>query len=123
MRSVVALEMQRVERRLAEKSIKIEATGAALDWIAEVGYDPQFGARPLKRTIQREVETVIAKGILRGDFVPNSLIFVDADPVEGLKILPRELPPEVGAGQGEGEGEGESSSSSKSAKGPTLLRV
>lgn len=120
MRSVVALEMARVGKRLAEKNIKIQTTDAALDWIAEVGYDPQFGARPLKRTIQREVETVIAKGILRGDFVPNSMILVDADAVDGLKIVGRELPPEEGGGQ-EGGHDGEESS--KKATEPTLLRV
>lgn len=120
MRSVVALEMKRVGRRLAEKDIKIETTEAALDWIAEVGYDPQFGARPLKRTIQREVETAIAKGILRGDFVPNSMIVVDADAVGGLTIVGRALPPEEGQAA---EGQAAEGEESGKKTGPTLLRV
>jgi len=115
MKSVVRLELLRMEKRLAERNIKVEVTDAAMDYIAEVGYDPQFGARPLKRAIQREVENVIAKGILRGEFVPNSIIFIDANPIEGLKCLPRDLPPEAGGEGGEREG--------KHADGPQLLRV
>ncbi len=118
MQSVVRLELKRLETRLADRNIKVEVTDAAIDWISEVGYDPQFGARPLKRTIQKEVENLIAKGILRGDFVPNSLIYIDANPIEGLKILPRDLP----AGSGDGKGE-EGTSQDAHADGPQLLRV
>ena len=49
----------------------------ALDWLAQVGYDPVYGARPLKRAVQRELETPIAKGILRGEFNPMNEIAVD----------------------------------------------
>jgi ATP-dependent Clp protease ATP-binding subunit ClpB len=52
-------------------------TDAALDFLAEVGYDPVFGARPLKRVVQRQLETPIAKGILRGDFPEGSTVVVD----------------------------------------------
>ena len=121
MKSVVRLELQRMETRLAERNIKVDVTDAAMEYIADVGYDPQFGARPLKRAIQREVENVIAKGILRGEFVPNSCIFIDAHPIEGLKILSRDLPAEAAGGKeeegGEGAGEG------KHADEPKLLRA
>jgi ATP-dependent Clp protease ATP-binding subunit ClpB len=51
--------------------------GEALDWLAGVGYDPVYGARPLKRAIQRELETPIAKGILAGPFTGGHTIAVD----------------------------------------------
>jgi ATP-dependent Clp protease ATP-binding subunit ClpB len=53
--------------------------GEALDWLAGVGYDPVYGARPLKRAIQRELETPIAKAILAGSFPAGSVIVVDVD--------------------------------------------
>ena len=59
---------------------------------AEVGYDPAYGARPLKRAIQREVETQIAKAILRSEFVPGDTIFVD---VENERLSFKRLPAEL----------------------------
>ena len=57
----------------------LKIADAALDFIAEVGYDPVYGARPLKRIIQRQLETQIAKGILRGDYADGDTIFVDIE--------------------------------------------
>lgn len=54
-------------------------TPAALDTMADIGFDPVYGARPLKRAIQRELETAIAKGILRGDFADGDEITIDSD--------------------------------------------
>jgi len=76
-RGIVVLEIQRLEKRLADKEMKIIITSAALDFLAEVGFDPIYGARPLKRTIQRELETVVAKQILAGAFVDGDTIFID----------------------------------------------
>ncbi len=56
----------------------MQMTHAALDTLADIGFDPNFGARPLKRAIQRELETAVAKGILRGDFADGDEITVDA---------------------------------------------
>lgn len=53
-------------------------TPAALDTMADIGFDPVFGARPLKRAIQRELETAVAKGILRGDFADGDEITIDS---------------------------------------------
>jgi ATP-dependent Clp protease ATP-binding subunit ClpB len=50
---------------------------SALDFLVNTGYDPVYGARPLKRTIQKELETILAKGILRGDFKEGDTIFVE----------------------------------------------
>jgi len=66
-----------VQRRLDEQNIKIDITSQAKDQIAKDGYDVQFGARPLKRYIQKHIETVIAKGIIKGDITPNQSIIVD----------------------------------------------
>ncbi len=67
----------RLEKRLADRQITMTMTGAALDYLADVGFDPVFGARPLKRTIQREVETAVAQKILRGDVNDGDTICVD----------------------------------------------
>jgi ATP-dependent Clp protease ATP-binding subunit ClpB len=65
---------------------------SALDFLVEVGYDPVFGARPLKRAIQRELETQIAKGILRSEFRNGDTIYVD---VENERLAFKRLPVEV----------------------------
>jgi ATP-dependent Clp protease ATP-binding subunit ClpB len=65
---------------------------SALDFIANVGYDPIYGARPLKRTIQKEVETILAKGILRGDFKEGDTIFVE---VQNERLAFNRLPATV----------------------------
>ena len=54
-------------------------TPAALDTMADIGFDPVYGARPLKRAIQRELETAVAKGILRGDFADGDEITIDSE--------------------------------------------
>jgi ATP-dependent Clp protease ATP-binding subunit ClpB len=77
LRNIVKLEAQRLEKRLEERQIKLELSDEALDFLADVGFDPVYGARPLKRTIQRELETVIARGILSGEFFDGDIISVD----------------------------------------------
>ena len=77
---IIGIELAKVGRRLEDKKITLTATEGAKAWIAELGYDPQFGARPLKRTIQREVETPLAQGILSGKFTPGCNIVIDAQP-------------------------------------------
>jgi ATP-dependent Clp protease ATP-binding subunit ClpB len=79
LRRIVKLQIQRLELRLADRRMTLKIADAALDFIAEVGYDPVYGARPLKRIIQRQLETQIAKGILRGDYADGDTIFVDIE--------------------------------------------
>ncbi len=79
LRAIVKLQVQRLEQRLAERKMSLKLAEAALDFLAEVGYDPVYGARPLKRAIQRELETQIAKAILRGEFKNGDTIFVDVE--------------------------------------------
>lgn len=92
LRQIVKLQVRRLEQRLAERKITLRLSDAALDFLAEVGYDPVFGARPLKRAIQRELETQIAKSILRGEFNDGDTIFVD---VENERLSLKRLPAEV----------------------------
>lgn len=77
---IVQIELEKVNKRLTDKNLRLSASDGAKEWLANLGYDPAYGARPLKRTIQREVETPLAKGILGGKYPPNSCILLDAKP-------------------------------------------
>lgn len=79
LRGIVKLEATRLERRLADRKIEMNLTEAALDYLVDVGFDPVYGARPLKRTIQRELETNVAQSILRGDIKDGDRINVDVN--------------------------------------------
>ena len=92
LRKIVQLQVERLGRRLSDRKISLKLSDAALDFLAEVGYDPVFGARPLKRAIQRELETQIAKSILRGEFSDGDTIFVD---VENERLAFKRLPAEL----------------------------
>jgi len=92
LRQIVRLQTQRLEERLAERKMSLKLSDAAIDFLAEVGYDPVYGARPLKRAIQRELETQIAKAILRSEFTDGDTIFVD---VENERLAFKRLPAEL----------------------------
>ena len=92
LRHIVYLQTKRLEQRLAERKMSLKLSDAALDFLVEVGYEPVFGARPLKRAIQRELETQIAKGILRSEFRNGDTIYVD---VENERLAFKRLPVEV----------------------------
>jgi ATP-dependent Clp protease ATP-binding subunit ClpB len=77
LRQIVELQVKRLTQRLDDKKLGLQLNADALDWLAGVGYDPVYGARPLKRAIQRELETPIAKGILAGQFAGGHTIAVD----------------------------------------------
>jgi len=79
LRQIVELQVKRLARRLEEKKLALQVDSPALDWLAGVGYDPVYGARPLKRAIQRELETPIAKAILAGTFAAGSTITVGVE--------------------------------------------
>eukprot|EP00798_Chlamydomonas_sp_ICE-L_P013397 gene13397-19248_t len=83
-KSIVKLQTLRVAERLADKKMALELDDGALDYLAKAGYDPLYGARPVKRAVQRLLETALAKAILRGDFVDEDTIlgdFVDEDTI------------------------------------------
>ncbi|HAX74967.1 MAG TPA: ATP-dependent chaperone ClpB, partial [Cyanobacteria bacterium UBA11372] len=92
LRRIVQLQVERLGRRLSDRKISLKLSDGALDFLAEVGYDPVYGARPLKRAIQRELETQIAKAILRGEFSDGNTIFVD---VENERLSFKRLPAEL----------------------------
>jgi ATP-dependent Clp protease ATP-binding subunit ClpB len=81
---IVDIQVAQFSDRLAAKGLGLELTEAARQWIAKVGYDPDFGARPLKRVLQREVADPIALDLLKGDFREGETIVVDAKPDGGL---------------------------------------
>jgi ATP-dependent Clp protease ATP-binding subunit ClpB len=77
LRQIVSIQIKRIQKLLAEQKISIELSPKALDRIVEIGYDPAFGARPLKRAIQRELENPIATKILENSLVEGDKILVD----------------------------------------------
>jgi ATP-dependent Clp protease ATP-binding subunit ClpB len=76
---IVQLQVQGLQKRLEEQKLALKLSDSATDFLAELGYDPVYGARPLKRAIQRYLETPIAKSILRGEFQEGDTIFVDVE--------------------------------------------
>jgi len=87
---IVDLLLAGLERRLAEQDLHLELTPAARSLIVSEGTDPAYGARPLKRTIQRLVENPLARGLLRGEFSSGDTIVGDADPVSGTLVFSTE---------------------------------
>jgi ATP-dependent Clp protease ATP-binding subunit ClpB len=75
---IVELQLERLRHRLAERQITLELTDAAKEALAEAGWDPAYGARPLKRAIQRLVENPLALRLLEGDFADGDTIRIDA---------------------------------------------
>jgi len=87
LREIVVLQIERLRQRLEGRKLGLELSTEALDWIAAAGYDPVYGARPLKRAIQRELETPIAKAILAGRFPEGSTIGVAVETGGGSERL------------------------------------
>ncbi len=75
--AIARIQLSRLRQRLAEQEISLEISDAAINHLAQTGFDPVYGARPLKRAIQDEIETPIAEKILSGQFGPESVIHVD----------------------------------------------
>ncbi|KAL5095839.1 hypothetical protein RYX36_000166 [Vicia faba] len=75
--SIVRIQLDRVQKRIADRKMKIRVTDAAIQLLGSLGYDPSYGARPVKRVIQQNVENELAKGILRGEFKDEDTILVD----------------------------------------------
>jgi ATP-dependent Clp protease ATP-binding subunit ClpB len=73
---IVDLQLERLEKLLADRKLTIEVTPEAKRWLAETGYDPVFGARPLKRAIQREIQNPLALAVLEGRFLEGDRILV-----------------------------------------------
>jgi ATP-dependent Clp protease ATP-binding subunit ClpB len=87
LRSIVEIQLARLQARLAERHLELAFSDAAKDWLAERGYDPVYGARPLKRLIQQAVETTLAQDLIRGTIQDGEKVAVDVVPA-GLAFRP-----------------------------------
>jgi ATP-dependent Clp protease ATP-binding subunit ClpB len=76
-RRIVDIQLSRLAKRLARRELQLVVSDSAKDYLANVGFDPQFGARPLKRAIQRHVEDALANRVLAGEFEPGDVIRID----------------------------------------------
>ncbi len=84
-RKIVDIQIEYLRKRLAEREIELELTDAALDALGEAGFDPVYGARPLKRAIQQRLENPLAQAILKGEYLPGQTVKVDV--ADGELIL------------------------------------
>ena len=76
---IVELQVHELAGRLADRRIELDVTDASRAWLAEKGYDPAYGARPLRRLVQREIGDRLATGLLAGDVRDGSSVVVDVD--------------------------------------------
>jgi len=79
LQEIVEIQLKRVESELREKDILIDVSDEAKKLLAERGYDPKYGARPLRRVIQKLIEDALAEEVLKGTFGPGDIVFVDAE--------------------------------------------
>ncbi len=94
-RKIVDNELRKVERTLNQKGVRMEVTDAGKDWLGEKGYDPVFGARPLRRVIQDNIEDRLSEMLLAGQFAAGDTVRIDAED-GNLKIEPIREPQPVG---------------------------
>ena len=88
LREIVDIQLERLRERLSERKIDLELTDKARDYFADRGHDPVYGARPLKRMIQRELETALGRKLLAGEIRDGSRVKVDAG-ARGLEFESR----------------------------------
>ena len=86
LRRIVAIQLERLARRLASRRISVEVTDAAADWLGEVGFDPVYGARPLRRLVQTTVEDQLARGLLSGQIHDGETVRFDRTD-DGIAIV------------------------------------
>jgi ATP-dependent Clp protease ATP-binding subunit ClpB len=99
LKQIVDIQLTRLRERLAERKIALELTDAARTHLVRAGYDPAYGARPLKRVIQKEVETELAKQLLAGKIRDGQTVVVDYNrDDERLTFTPNAAAEPVGAG-------------------------
>ena len=91
-KGIVDIQLELLRRRLAERDINLELTPAAKIYLAQQGYDPAYGARPLKRLIQKEIQDQVALALLKGEFRDGDTITVDA-PNLGLEFTASDRAP------------------------------
>ncbi len=109
---IVDLQMSEIADRLQERGLQVELTDAARSWLARAGFDAQFGARPLRRALQRHVESPLSIKLLRGDFQPGDLVVVEAEEADAS-----ELAFHCQAGDDDGQGQPEEGREQKGKEG------
>jgi ATP-dependent Clp protease ATP-binding subunit ClpC len=82
MYEIVDLQMKEVSQRLSEHGLKVSLSDKAREWLSKVGFDPSFGARPLRRALQKYVESPLSVSLLSGQFVEGDTVLVDLDKQE-----------------------------------------
>jgi ATP-dependent Clp protease ATP-binding subunit ClpB len=99
LKRIVDIQLNGLRARLAERHVRLELSDAARTWLVRSGYDPNYGARPLKRAIQRGIETPLAKRILGGEVRDGQTVRIDVDPKDsGLVFRTGVHEPEKEAG-------------------------
>ncbi len=91
LKRIVEIQMSHLKKRLADRHIELEITDAAKEKLAEIGYDPVYGARPLKRTIQKYIQDPLANLILKGEFKEGDTILIDVDEKGDFKFVRKEV--------------------------------
>ncbi|MCS6773757.1 MAG: ATP-dependent Clp protease ATP-binding subunit [Thermoflexales bacterium] len=101
-KQIVTLELNKVQKRLAEHNITLEVTEEARSYLADKGYDPDYGARPLRRLVQSEVEDALSDGLLLGTIKDNSRVLID---LKDGKLELRTIEPSGASSNGSGHSE------------------
>ncbi|MDH5675553.1 MAG: ATP-dependent chaperone ClpB [Myxococcales bacterium] len=97
LREIVDIQLRRFQKRLAERELTLEVSDGAKDLLGNLGYDPSYGARPLKRVIQRQLENRMAEAILAGEYVAGDRIVADPDGHGGIELRKVQDPPAMRA--------------------------
>ncbi len=92
MRAIVELQMGEVKQRLQEHGLKVELSQAAREWLAQTGFDPAFGARPLRRALQKFVESPLSVSLLSGEFKEGDTVLVDLNAEKGTLFFEKKNP-------------------------------
>jgi ATP-dependent Clp protease ATP-binding subunit ClpC len=90
-KNIVALELDKVAERLKEHNLVLDASPEALSLLADLGFDPEFGARPLRRVIQQKVEDPLSDQLLAGDFNDGASIWVDVNEESEILLTQRKV--------------------------------
>src|SRR5690606_21794303 len=93
---IVEIQLKRLERLLADRKIELQLDQTAIDWLADKGYDPAYGARPLKRVMQKELQDTLAEKILTGEVMDGAIVQISAG---SDRLVFRPARPEEAAGQ------------------------
>ncbi len=115
LRSIITIQLKRIHRLLSDQKITLEMSEAAIDYVADAGYDPSYGARPLKRAIQRELENPLATLILENTFSEGCTVMIDVNKSDELNFRVKPAAPEPESATGPDEAEAPDEAEEESA--------